>query len=98
VNQNGAQVKAELLTEQDEALRMASETQRRQMELIAMQVIAGSCPNGQCPAVFDLGTGDLLIQGYVSTDVTTPADESVVRVPASVILEAAEALRAGAAR
>jgi hypothetical protein len=59
-----------------------------------MRVIASACPNGQCPTVFDLGTGELLVQGYVIPDVTAPDGETVVRVPASVIIEAAAALRA----
>ena len=62
-----------------------------------MRRLAGSCPNANCPAVWDpeTDTGDLLVQGYVSTAIEVPAGESVVRVPAEVILEAAVRLRAG---
>ncbi len=65
-----------------------------------MRVIAGQdlCPNANCPKVFDPATGDLLVQGYLSTDVAAPAGEAVVRVPTAVILEAAETLRAEAER
>ncbi len=61
-----------------------------------MRVLASSCPNGNCPTVWDpeTGTGDLLVQGHTSTAINAPAGESVVRVPAEVILAAAATLRA----
>ena len=62
-----------------------------------MRVIAGSCPNGNCPKIVDLGTGEVDVQGDL-VDAATPAGEGIVRLPASYILEAADALRAEAAR
>jgi hypothetical protein len=58
-----------------------------------MRVIAGSCPNANCPKVMDPGTGEVLVQGYV-TDLETPAGEQIVRLSAELILEAADNLRA----
>lgn len=59
-----------------------------------MRVIAG-CPNGNCSKVIDLGAGEVLVLGPTSTDVSTPDGEAAVRVSVAVILEAADALRAG---
>ena len=68
-------------------------------EVPAMRVLASSCPNGNCPTIWDpeTGTGDLLVQGHTSTAIGVPAGESMVRVPAEVILAAAAALRSAGA-
>jgi hypothetical protein len=60
-----------------------------------MRVIAGSCPNANCPKVLDLDDGDVLVQGYETDLVETPSGEQVVRLSRELILEAADNLRSG---
>lgn len=57
-----------------------------------MRVIAGSCPAGDCPKIFDLETGEVAVQGY-DASVAVPSGGSLVRSPAYRILQAADELR-----
>ncbi|MBO1413321.1 hypothetical protein [Streptomyces sp. FH025] len=54
--------------------------------------LVGECEKGSCPAVYAVdGTGDLIIQGYVVTDLAAletirlPSGETAVRIPAALI-------------
>jgi hypothetical protein len=60
-----------------------------------MRLIADSCPNGPCPKIYDMEDGHVAVQGYTDVAVTAPSGESVVRIPAHLLLEAADSLRAG---
>jgi hypothetical protein len=59
-----------------------------------MRLIADSCPSGPCPRIYDMENGDVAVQGYTDVAMTTPSGESVVRISARLLLEAADALRA----
>ncbi|MGF7239112.1 MAG: hypothetical protein ACQSGP_29775 [Frankia sp.] len=65
------------------------------MELVR---VAGACASGACPTVFSTDGDDVVVQGYVVHDQMIqdglPQGEAVVRLPRSVILEAAGALAA----
>jgi hypothetical protein len=56
-------------------------------------IIAGStCRQDDCPTITS-AEGDMVdVQGYHQSEVVTPEGELVVRVPATLILEAARAL------
>ena len=60
-----------------------------------MRVIAGSCPDTNCPKILDPedGSGDLLVQGY-RTGMKTPEGEEIVRIPAAHLAEAVDLRRA----
>ena len=51
------------------------------------RLLAGSCDNGPCPTLYvDDLTGDVLVQGYVTTDTppdSVPAGEDVLLIPAA---------------
>lgn len=56
--------------------------------------LIATCNAGDCPSIFDVaGTTDVVVQGYPLTSsaagVTVPEGESLVRIPRSVLLEAA---------
>lgn len=57
------------------------------------KIIAGcTCRENDCPTI-TLAEGRMVdVQGYYQPDARPPAGEIVVRVPASLILEAARAL------
>lgn len=53
---------------------------------MALTKIATSCDDGDCPTVYvDDLSGDVLVQGYVSTDQPKdlPVGEDLVRIPAA---------------
>jgi hypothetical protein len=53
---------------------------------MALRKIAETCDDGDCPTVYeDDLTGDVLVQGYVTTSQrpATPIGEDVVRIPAA---------------
>lgn len=52
----------------------------------------GACTVNDCPTITSAEQDMVDVQGYHQTDVATPDGELVVRVPASLILEAAHAL------
>ncbi|KAA6214109.1 MULTISPECIES: hypothetical protein [Streptomyces] len=53
--------------------------------------LVGECEGGTCATLYAVdGTGDLLVQGYNTSEAETagidvPAGESVVRIPAHII-------------
>ncbi|WP_030662429.1 hypothetical protein [Streptomyces rimosus] len=53
--------------------------------------LVGECEGGTCATLYAVdGTGDLLVQGYNTSETETagidvPAGESVVRIPAHII-------------
>ncbi|MDH6139568.1 hypothetical protein P3T35_001568 [Kitasatospora sp. GP30] len=49
------------------------------------------CDSGDCPTIYVTDRGTLAVQGY-DIDRATPAGESVVEIPQSVLKEAARAL------
>ncbi|MFD3550079.1 hypothetical protein ACFWUW_31615 [Streptomyces sp. NPDC058655] len=58
---------------------------------MAVTRLVGECEKGTCATLYRVhGTGDLLVQGYDTTDAETagldvPAGETVVRIPAEII-------------
>lgn len=57
------------------------------------QIIAGgNCGENDCPTIVSVGDGMVDVQGYHQHDQLTPAGETVARVPAMLIIEAARAL------
>jgi hypothetical protein len=52
----------------------------------------GNCRQDDCPTITSAEQSMVDVQGYHQADVVTPEGELVVRVPASLILEAARAL------
>lgn len=57
------------------------------------QILAGgACGEHDCPTITLASEGMVDVQGYQQTGIETSADEAVVRLPASLILEAARAL------
>ncbi len=58
-----------------------------QLTLIA----GGNCGRDDCPAVFTTDRGTLAVQGY-DVERETPAGESVVEIPETVLEEAVRAL------
>jgi hypothetical protein len=57
-----------------------------------MIIAGGTCGENDCPAITSAEEDMVDVQGYHQADVATPDGELVVRVPASLILEAAHAL------
>jgi hypothetical protein len=56
-----------------------------------------TCSGGSCPTIYaDEGSVDVVVQGYpvptAGAGVSVPAEERLVRVPRSVLLEAAARL------
>jgi|GEM_PF-2354243 len=62
-----------------------------------MRVIADTCPDGPCPKIFELESGEIAVQGYDDARRVVPGGQSLVRIPAHLIREAAAELRAGPA-
>ena len=60
--------------------------------------MVASCSGGNCPAIYVQNDGELLVQGYLAPDahdhVTVPSGEQLVRIPRSVLLDAAAQLTA----
>jgi hypothetical protein len=58
-----------------------------------MQVLAGECINGNCPAVY-LDEGRVMVQGrqLTRTDLSLGPDEALVEIPAEQLMEAARCL------
>jgi hypothetical protein len=57
------------------------------------QIIAGgACGENDCPTIALADEGMLDVQGNHQTGIETQAGETVVRIPVSLILEAARAL------
>jgi hypothetical protein len=59
--------------------------------------LLASCNGGDCPSVYgDVDGSDVVVQGYpvegTDTAIAVPAGESLVRIPRSVLLEAAARL------
>ncbi|MFI5616736.1 hypothetical protein [Streptomyces sp. NPDC051567] len=58
---------------------------------MAVTRLVGECEKGTCATLYRVDdTGDLLVQGYDTTDAETagldvPAGETVVRIPAEII-------------
>lgn len=71
----------------------ADESRRDPLELTRL---SGNCTNGvNCPTVYARDDGALIVQGYTGhTDLDLPAGEAAVTIPAQVLLDAADALRA----
>lgn len=65
------------------------------------EIIGGgssACLGGDCPTVYKTDRDTLVVQGYVltgsdRTEFSTPENESVVEIPADVLLQAAAQLR-----
>jgi hypothetical protein len=53
---------------------------------------SGACTANDCPTITSAERDMVDVQGYYQADVATPDGELVVRVPVSLILEAARAL------
>jgi len=47
------------------------------------------------PEIVDLGTGEVMVQGWADGSVVVPSGESLVRIPASLILQTADRLDTG---
>ncbi|MEV6155632.1 hypothetical protein AB0L53_35365 [Nonomuraea sp. NPDC052129] len=57
-----------------------------------VKIAGGDCGRDDCPTVFTMPhSGMVAVQGY-TVDRETPEGESVVSIPAKVLLEAARAL------
>ena len=52
----------------------------------------GGCGEHDCPTITSAEQGMVDVQGYHQAGIATPDGELVVRIPASLILEAARAL------
>lgn len=63
-----------------------------------MLPVLATCSGGSCPTIYAGEDGDLLVQGYRTPEtrqqVVIPAGEDIVRIPRSVLLEAAARLTA----
>ena len=57
-----------------------------------MVIAGGSCGENDCPTITCAGNGMVDVQGYQQGDVPVPVGETVARIPASLIIEAARAL------
>jgi hypothetical protein len=55
-------------------------------------IAGGSCGENDCPTITSADNGMVDIQGYHQTDVPVPNGETVARIPASLLIEAARAL------
>jgi hypothetical protein len=55
-------------------------------------IAGGDCGENDCPTVTNAANGMVDVQGYHQADAAAPAGEAVVRIPSSLILEAARAL------
>jgi len=55
-------------------------------------IAGGACGEHDCPTITSAERDMVDVQGYHQPDIATPDGEVVVRVPASLILEAARAL------
>jgi hypothetical protein len=55
-----------------------------------LRTLASACASGSCPTIYESGD-ELVVQGYVST-LATPEGEQAVRIPKSVLINAAAAL------
>jgi hypothetical protein len=60
-------------------------------DLNTLRLLTSECGSGSCPTVYVEHDGSLVVQGYTTT-YTTPAGEDAVRIPRSVLLEAARNL------
>lgn len=51
---------------------------------MAMRKVAGVCDDGDCPTIYvDEETGDVVVQGALSSAVATPPGEGLVRMSAA---------------
>lgn len=55
-------------------------------------IAGGTCGENDCPTIMSAEQDMVDVQGYHQAGIPTPGGELVVRVPASLILEAARAL------
>lgn len=56
--------------------------------------VATFCGNSGCPSIYEPDGDSILVQGYsVDAGASVPAGESVVRVPLSLLRDAARALQ-----
>ena len=63
------------------------------------QIIAGgNCGENDCPTIMRVDGEMVDVQGYHQPDVAAPEGETVARVPAALIIEAARVLAGGRAR
>ncbi|MDG4534161.1 hypothetical protein [Streptomyces sp. AV19] len=53
---------------------------------------SGNCNKNDCPNVYRMDTGSILVQGEVSNAFATPRGEGLVEIPESVLKEAVRAL------
>jgi hypothetical protein len=60
-----------------------------------MIIAGGNCGENDCPTIISAANGMVDVQGYRQDGFSTPEGEIVVRVPAELILAAAEALTQG---
>jgi hypothetical protein len=57
-----------------------------------MIIAGGVCGENDCPTITYAERDMVDVQGYHQADIATPDGETVARIPASLILEAARAL------
>jgi hypothetical protein len=51
---------------------------------MTLRLIATTCTDGDCPKLYrDDTTGDVVVQGYATDTLATPAGEGVLRIPAT---------------
>lgn len=50
---------------------------------MALRLIATTCTDGDCPKLYvDDSTGDVVLQGYLTSGAPTPDGEALMRIPA----------------
>ena len=55
-------------------------------------IAGGSCGENDCPMIVSVGDGMVDVQGYHQESAEIPVGETVARIPAVLILEAARVL------
>jgi hypothetical protein len=55
-------------------------------------IAGGTCGENDCPTITSADNGMVDVQGYHQAEIPTPEGETVARIPAALILEAARAL------
>jgi hypothetical protein len=63
---------------------------------VALEHLATVCGSGSCPTLYKTNRGTYVVQGFVvggDVGVQPPAGETLVEIPAELLMEAARTLR-----
>lgn len=76
-------------------IRMTDElrTDRPTADQLGLPRLAGACKTGNCPTIYGMDGGDVLVQGDLADLFDVPAGEGTVRIPAALLAQAYESMR-----